>query len=723
MMQLLPDLFPLSLTCGTVILLLLMLTPVLSRRFTPRWRYWAWLFVSVRLLLPFSLSWHPVELSTPASLTAPSYDPQMSREVKQASPYGWQCGTAGGTTYQVWYTDDQLTEHRIVDLMLVRLEGVDGAWSASFRWNYIWAVGGTVSLALLVLGYLRLCRQMARRRQPPSRAAQEELERQRRLLSVTGRVRLFQVPGLASPLLMGFLHPTVLLPHDLPSAALSVALAHELQHLKRRDLWYKLLLSLAGCVHWFNPLVWLMVRKGGQDVELCCDYDLLKARDMAGRRAYGQAILDQMTAGDKNLSRLTTGFSGDKKEVFARFKAMMDTAPKHRGRAALAAALAVVVLAGGLVGCQNGASTPEGRTVTLAEGIEVPQAVADYAREYVEEQLAFYTEKEGYEITQAEIVGLTLINTGSAAENSGVSMYLLEHRLKAAHPEEVVLAGGMTMEDGAITEWGSAGQPYLLLYWEDSGEETTWEPIQVTHTLPIQEDYDTPKMLEKYGNAYTAAAMELYRSWRNAKKGPEPFSADMLSQGVYDALAQEWETYDQLSEEERLLSSHIPGSCYGDFEDWASCEEFLGLSILNPLEDSGWLEKGTYVGMPEGFRDAPGVRASWYGTQNGHVEWLSVQSGYRSGDLRITLDAMLYGDSSIGKPTDSGWSVELERQSYLANQTGDTPLIVKEEGEQYVSLTAHFVQGYALYRLDVIGTPDVQEELQETLERALEYFT
>lgn len=392
MMQLLPDLFPLSLTCGMVILLLLLLTPVLSRRFTPRWRYWAWLFVAVRLVLPFSLSWHPVELSTPTSLTAPSYDPQMSREMKQASPYGWQCGTAGGTTYQVWYTDDQHTEHRIVDLMLVRLEGVDGAWSASFRWNYIWAAGGTVSLALLVLGYLRLCRQMARRRQPPSRAAQEELERQRRLLSVTRRVRLFQVPGLASPLLMGFLHPTVLLPYDLPSAALPVALAHELQHLKRRDLWYKLLLSLAGCVHWFNPLVWLMVRKGEQDVELCCDYDLLKARDMAGRRAYGQAILDQMTAGDKNLSRLTTGFSGDKKEVFARFKAMMDTAPKHRGRAALAAALAVVVLAGGLVGCQNGASTPEGDGAWI-EGIDLEAHTVTYyplSQELIADEDALY---------------------------------------------------------------------------------------------------------------------------------------------------------------------------------------------------------------------------------------------------------------------------------------------------------------------------------------------
>lgn len=377
MMQLLPNLFPLSLTCGAVILLLLLLTPVLSRRFTPRWRYWAWLFVAVRLVVPFSLSWHPVELSAPASLTAPSYDPQMTREVEQANPYGWQGKVTGDTTYQVWYTDDQNTEHRIVDLMLVRLEGVDGVWSTSFRWNYIWAAGWAVSFALLVLGYLRLCRQMARRRLPASREAQEELERQRRLLSVTGNVRLFQVPGLASPLLMGFLRPTVLLPHDLPSAALPVALAHELQHLKRQDLWYKLLLSLVGCIHWFNPLVRIMVRKGGQDVELCCDYDLLKTRDVAGRRAYGQAILDQMTAGGRGLSRLTTGFSGDKKEVFARFKAMMDTAPKRRGRIALAAALVVVVLAGSLVGCQTGAGTPEGDGAWIA-GIDLEARTVTY---------------------------------------------------------------------------------------------------------------------------------------------------------------------------------------------------------------------------------------------------------------------------------------------------------------------------------------------------------
>lgn len=80
---------------------------------------------------------------------------------------------------------------------------------------------------------------------------------------------------------------------------------------------------------------------------------MLCRRDESARRAYGQAILDQMTAGTAPSSRLTTGFSGDKKEVFARFRAIMDTSAKKKGRAALALTLAAVLLAGGLVACQE----------------------------------------------------------------------------------------------------------------------------------------------------------------------------------------------------------------------------------------------------------------------------------------------------------------------------------------------------------------------------------
>ena len=142
---------------------------------------------------------------------------------------------------------------------------------------------------------------------------------------------------------------------------------------------------------------------------------------------------------------------------------------------------------------------------------------------------------------------------------------------------------------------------------------------------------------------------------------PEPISAEMLAQDVYDALQEEWDSYDSLSPGQKMLSSHLPGAFYEDFSDWVACEEFLGMSIPNPLEEAAWLAHGTYVGMPEGFQDAPNVRVSLYGTREGHVEWLSVESGYLDGEIRVTLDAMLYSDPAENKSPDSEWSVELER--------------------------------------------------------------
>ncbi len=97
----------------------------------------------------------------------------------------------------------------------------------------------------------------------------------------------------------------------------------------------------------------------------------------------------------------------------------------------------------------------------------------------------------------------------------------------------------------------------------------------------------------------------------------------------------------------------------------AGCETFSGLFIPNPAEECTWLEQAAYVAMPIGFMDAPRIMASWYGTEDGHVEWISVQGGYRNGDIRVAIGAMLYGDPAGPKPPDSGWSTEIERQNYL----------------------------------------------------------
>ena len=343
-----------SLTAGAVIALLLVLGPRLSRRLSPRWRYWAWLLVAVRLLLPLDLSLPraPVQVAAPAGWSAPEYD-GMEGDVRAADDFGYNGAVFGETHYEVWYTDDSQVDHHLYDFVLVRLEGTGGSWSLSFRWERIWGAGAAVSLLLLAAGYLRLLWLVRRRRRPAGEEDLSELLHQGRRLGLGRTPGLYRVSGLTSPCLVGLFRPAILLPGSLTGEALSWSLAHELTHWRRRDLWFQLAMSLSRCVHWFNPLVWLMVRAARRDMELCCDYDLLRGEGMNSRQAYGRAILEQMTAGQRSFSSLTTGFSGGKKEVFARFRAMMDTAPREKGRAALALAAAAVVLSGALVSCQT----------------------------------------------------------------------------------------------------------------------------------------------------------------------------------------------------------------------------------------------------------------------------------------------------------------------------------------------------------------------------------
>ena len=214
------------------------------------------------------------------------------------------------------------------------------------------------------------------------------------------------------------------------------------------------------------------------------------------------------------------------------------------------------------------------------------------------------------------------------------------------------------------------------------------------------------------------------RAGQTKGPGPEPISGHMLAQDVYDTLQEEWDAYDSLSAEQKLLSSSLPGACYEDFSDWAACEKFLGISLPNPLEEAAWLDRGTYVGMPEGFLDAPSVHASLYGTREGHVERICVQSGYRDGEIRVTLEAILYGAPTAGISTHSGGDVESEGRScsVALGDGDDTALVTENSGEGSVSRTACLARDYVLYRICVIGAPDVQDDVQETLEEVLSEF-
>lgn len=366
-----------SVTLGGSVCILLFLAagPLLSKHFTPRWRYCAWgvlaavliLFQPFHTMLPKPEDWSGlVQLSIPQAVSENAYDRENARNRDWEEIQKTGNGGRGAETenqdgerlrHSVRYENEEGQMVVIEDNDYVRKVTVGGETTYTVHWTGV-AYGAYQAVSVLSVGFVLVRyfwsrRKLLRVSYPAGEEDQAALETARRRTGSDREAELYRCPRIHTPMLMGFRRPVILLPADVPAGSLEAALAHELTHLKHRDTWYMLLMTLARCVHWFNPLVWLMVRTARRDMELYCDYDLLNGQGEEARRAYGRAILDQMTGRDRGFSGLTTGFSGSKKEVFARFRAIMDTDPKRKGRVVLVLAGAAVLLSGSLVGCQR----------------------------------------------------------------------------------------------------------------------------------------------------------------------------------------------------------------------------------------------------------------------------------------------------------------------------------------------------------------------------------
>lgn len=178
-------------------------------------------------------------------------------------------------------------------------------------------------------------------------------------------------------------------------------------------------------------------------------------------------------------------------------------------------------------------------------------------------------------------------------------------------------------------------------------------------------------------------------------------TSDMISQSIYTALQAEWAAWNAKDEMQKVISSHLPGACYKQFETWAECEEFLGFEIFNPLENSEF-EKASYVGMPMGDDDASRFYVNFYGTNEGQVQWIFVESGYRDGDVRITVNAQIYPDKPL---------------EVIGEQ-----MITEDSGERYVATSKVVAIGPVSYNIRVIGNAGEWDAVRATLKKVLPYF-
>ena len=163
------------------------------------------------------------------------------------------------------------------------------------------------------------------------------------LAGVSGEVRLLASPAVQSPMLVGFFRPTVALPSErLPDSDARLILTHELTHFRRGDLWKKLLVNMIQCVHWFNPLVYLLSRDFAYWQETSCDERVVGALDHAQRKEYGYLLINY--APTSRRAALYVSFAPCRYKLKRRISTMMRSNKKYRP--VLSRVLALALAAG-----------------------------------------------------------------------------------------------------------------------------------------------------------------------------------------------------------------------------------------------------------------------------------------------------------------------------------------------------------------------------------------
>ncbi len=231
-------------------------------------------------------------------------------------------------------------------------------------WTIVWAVGAAVCAVVFAAAYGRCCREFRASFPVESEVARRWLQSHplRRTIAIR------QSGRISSPLTFGVLRPVILMPKKtdwMDETALRYVLEHEFVHIQRFDVLSKLLLIAAVCVHWFNPLVWVMYVLANRDLELSCDETVLRRFGGDVRAAYARVLI-RMEAARGGFAPLCNHFG--KNAIEERITAIMKTKRitiVSLGLAALLVAGTVTVFATSAQGGTSG--TPVKASSAFAE--------------------------------------------------------------------------------------------------------------------------------------------------------------------------------------------------------------------------------------------------------------------------------------------------------------------------------------------------------------------
>ena len=291
---------------ASVLIILVMAIQIIFRRqLTPRWRYGLWLLVVARLLLPVlpesRLSIFNFErLASRPALMALNYIPARSyaSSATRTASAETAARPAVSSAPAKPATDKKTRKFDV---------------SGKTIFVLIW-LGGVVVLFLRVLwDNHRFSSPVIRKRPVTDPALLNLLEDCKTEMRVHTPIQLIITPQVASPVLLGFIRPRLLLPENVTTSfslqELHYIFLHEIAHVKRLDIPVNWLMTVLQILHWFNPFVWLAFGRMRIDREQACDALVLACRSLSYQPVLQGGVQDEKVRYGEIIIKLLTNIT------------------------------------------------------------------------------------------------------------------------------------------------------------------------------------------------------------------------------------------------------------------------------------------------------------------------------------------------------------------------------------------------------------------------------
>lgn len=410
---------------GTILILLLFLAkPLYRNRLSRRWQYYIWIVVIARMLLPFS----PEDS---ISGTALRHVDRIIGSKAEATPLSQDYSTENSMTLSSSHSMTLSSSHSQTESTTPSSDSDAAKWYTAVRrpditliYDLLLPLYFGIALLLLLKKAVIYNRFVHFVKAGMTRITDTQILN---LLSeacgqvgLRTPVTLYTNSAVTSPMTIGLFHPFLIMPDTkMNPEELRCILLHELTHIKRLDILYKWWVQFTICLHWFNPLVYLMGKEINNSCELSCDEVIVQNTDTATRKIYGDTLLHSLAyAGRQKDNFASVHLSRNAELIKERLGAIMKYRKSSTAVTIITTIITILICAGSYATGAYAAQSPS--TEEESQNIWTTMA-ARRGETYT------YTQTGYYQYPYIFSLGWNLNETGQKAYPDKVLVTLSDH--------------------------------------------------------------------------------------------------------------------------------------------------------------------------------------------------------------------------------------------------------------------------------------------------------